>query len=251
VATLHVRNVPDDLYELLRERAGANDRSIGAETIQLLYERLMVRALPSPGVLFRRRAAQPTGTLTRFTAEARQAVVKAQSEARALRHGHVATEHLLLGVLGQDVPAAAALRSLGLTAEGVRGRLSPGDEEPKGQIPFDPEAKRALEIALRESTKLRDTVIAPRHIVLGIAGAEASRGAELLRDVAETAKLRKCLLGPRPVSGLGASTVIDTSFRVVPLEGDAAEWESQLNEAAALGYELIEIVEGRAIFRRS
>jgi hypothetical protein len=245
VATLHVRNVPDDLYELLRERAGANDRSIGAETIQLLYERLMVRAAPLPGVLFRRRAAQPSGALTRFTAEARQAVVKAQAEARALRHGHVATEHLLLGVLGQDVPAATALRELGLTADGVRAQLSPGDEEPKGQIPFDPEAKRALEIALRESKKLRDTVIAPRHIVLGIAGAEASRGAEILRAAAEPAALRKCLVPSR------AATVIDTSFRVVALEGGAGEWESQLNEAAALGYELIEIVDGRAIFRRS
>jgi plasmid stability protein len=250
VATLHVRNVPDELYELLRERAGANDRSIGAETIQLLYERLMVRAAPSPGALFRRRAAQQTGALTRFTAEARQAVVKAQAEARALRHGRVATEHLLLGVLGQDVPAAAALRELGLSAEVVRGQLVPGHEEPKGQIPFDPEAKRALELALRESTKLRDTVIAPRHIVLGIAGAEASRGAEILRAAAETATLRRCLAGPRAVGGVARSTVIDTSFRVVALEGDAGDWESQLNEAAALGYELIEIVEGRAIFRR-
>jgi plasmid stability protein len=250
VATLHVRNVPDDLYELLRERAGANDRSIGAETIQLLYERLMVRAAPSPAMLFRRRAPQPTGTLARFTAEARQAVVKAQAEARALRHGHVATEHLLLGVLGQDVPAAGALGGLGLTVDGVRGRLSPGDEEPKGQIPFDPEAKRALEIALRESTKLGDTVIAPRHIVLGVAGAESSRGAEILRAAADPATLRKCLVRPRAVGALGSSTVIDTSFRVVVLEGDAGNWESQLNDAAALGYELIEIVEGRAIFRR-
>jgi plasmid stability protein len=247
VATLHVRNVPDDVYELLRERAAANDRSIGAETIQLLYERLMVRVAPSPAMLFRRRAAQPTGTLTRFTAEARQVVVEAQAEARALWHGHVATEHLLLGVLGQDVPAAAALEELGLTPDGVRGQLAPGGEEPKGKIPFDPEAKRALEIALRESTKLGDTVIAPRHIVLGVAGAEASRGAEILRAVADTTTLRKRLLGPRVV---GRSTVIDTSFRVVALEGAADDWESQLNEAAALGYELIEIVEGRAIFRR-
>jgi len=249
VATLHVRNVPDDVYELLRERAAANDRSIGAETIQLLYERLMVRVAPSPGVLFRRRAAQPTGTLARFTREARQAVVKAQAEARALGHGHVGTEHLLLGVLAQEVPAAAALGELGLTADGVRDRLTSGNEDPKGQIPFHPEAKRALEIALRESAKLGDTVIAPRHIVLGVAGAEVSRGAEILLAAAEPAKLRACLLGPRPVGG--QPSVFDTSFRVVLLEGDAGDWESQLNDAAALGYELIEIVDGRAIFRRS
>ena len=44
MATLHVRNVPDELYELLRERAAANSRSIGAETCELLYERLVAGA---------------------------------------------------------------------------------------------------------------------------------------------------------------------------------------------------------------
>src|SRR5919108_3371875 len=102
MATLHVRNVPDDLYELLRERAAGNDRSIGAETCQLLYERLIVgggrpRPFAIPGR--RRRPAGPPGPFTRFTTEARAAVVAAQAEARALGHDHVGTEHLLLGVL--------------------------------------------------------------------------------------------------------------------------------------------------------
>jgi plasmid stability protein len=49
MATLHVRNVPDDLYELLRDRAVANDRSIGAETVRLLHERLVGAGdLPRP-----------------------------------------------------------------------------------------------------------------------------------------------------------------------------------------------------------
>ena len=40
MATLHVRNVPEELYERLRHQAEANGRSIGAEAIQLLDERL-------------------------------------------------------------------------------------------------------------------------------------------------------------------------------------------------------------------
>lgn len=40
------------------------------------------------------------------------------------------------------------------------------------------------------------------------------------------------------------------SFRVVPLEGDAPSWEAELNAAAAQGYDLLEIVDGRAILRR-
>jgi plasmid stability protein len=40
VATLHVRNVPDDIYEALRARAKSEGRSINAETIAVLREAL-------------------------------------------------------------------------------------------------------------------------------------------------------------------------------------------------------------------
>jgi len=36
MATLHVRNVPDDLYERLRHRAATKHRSLSAEIIDLL-----------------------------------------------------------------------------------------------------------------------------------------------------------------------------------------------------------------------
>ncbi len=38
MATLYVRNVPDDLYKALRNRAKANRRSIAAEVLVLLQE---------------------------------------------------------------------------------------------------------------------------------------------------------------------------------------------------------------------
>lgn len=252
MATLHVRNVPDDLYALLRERAGANDRSIGAETVQILAERLVeggaARRRAFPGL--RRRPVGPVGAFTRFSAEARRAVVVAQDEARALGRGHVGTEHLLLGVLRQDVPAAAALAGIGLTADGVRAGLERGDEQPVGQLRFEPEAKHALELALRESTKLGDTVIAPGHMVLGIAGATAGRGAAILRAAEpDEAALRTCVLGRAAPTLFPPQEVLGSAFRVVLLEGEAADWEAQLNDAAALGYELVEIVDRRAIFR--
>src|SRR5581483_5703623 len=126
MATLHVRNVPDELYELLRERAAANGRSIGAETCQLLFERLVAaagrpRAFPLPGL--RRRPVGEPGPFTRFTTEARQAIVVAQQEARALHHGHVGTDHLLLALLDPQ------------SARELRARLSPGEVAIEGQIP--------------------------------------------------------------------------------------------------------------------
>ncbi len=56
----------------------------------------------------------------RFTADARQVVVLAQSEARQLGHGFIGCEHLLLAVLAVDEPAAAVLREHELTTERAR-----------------------------------------------------------------------------------------------------------------------------------
>ena len=47
----------------------------------------------------------------RFTASARQIVVRAQSEARELGHGFIGCEHLLLALLAADEPAADVLRA--------------------------------------------------------------------------------------------------------------------------------------------
>jgi hypothetical protein len=38
VAILHIRNVPDDLYERIRERAAIEHRSLSAEVLALLEE---------------------------------------------------------------------------------------------------------------------------------------------------------------------------------------------------------------------
>ncbi|HEY8028872.1 MAG TPA: Clp protease N-terminal domain-containing protein [Gaiellaceae bacterium] len=211
MATLHVRNVPDELYELLRERAAANGRSIGAETCQLLYERLVAaagrpRPFPLPGL--RRRPVGRPGPFTRFTSEARQAIVVAQQEARALRHDHVGTDHLLLGVLDPQ------------SAQDVRARMTPGAADVEGQIPFTPEAKRALELALRSALAEGAPLIEPRHLLAALQG-----------------------------SGVPPPTP-DAAVRVVLLEGEPEDWERQLNEIAGLGYELVQIVDRRAIFRR-
>ncbi len=47
MATLHVRNVPPDLYERLRQRAESQRRSLSAEVIVLL-ERAVAQAEVSP-----------------------------------------------------------------------------------------------------------------------------------------------------------------------------------------------------------
>jgi ATP-dependent Clp protease ATP-binding subunit ClpA len=59
----------------------------------------------------------------RFTADARQIVIRAQSEARQLGHGFIGCEHLLLALLAANEPAADVLREHELTPERVRAEL--------------------------------------------------------------------------------------------------------------------------------
>jgi plasmid stability protein len=44
MATLYVENVPEDLYDALRERARNNRKSIAAEVLELLGENVPTRA---------------------------------------------------------------------------------------------------------------------------------------------------------------------------------------------------------------
>ncbi len=61
----------------------------------------------------------------RFTDGARLVVQTAQEEARALAHGFIGTEHLLLGLLGvEDGVAATVLIQAGLTETDIREEIS-------------------------------------------------------------------------------------------------------------------------------
>ena len=102
----------------------------------------------------------------RFTERARQVVVLAQDEARALKHNYIGTEHILLGLLREEEGLAArVLESLDITVEEVRAQVArivgQGDEVTTGQIPFTPRAKKVLELALREALSSATTTSAP------------------------------------------------------------------------------------------
>ncbi|GAT68535.1 ATP-dependent Clp protease ATP-binding protein [Planomonospora sphaerica] len=109
----------------------------------------------------------------RFTDRARRVVVLAQEEARRLSHDHIGTEHVLLGLLGEeDGVAARALQSFGIGLEQVRSDIEKiigqGSAPPPGHVPFTPRAKKVLELSLREALDLRHTYIGTEHILLGL-----------------------------------------------------------------------------------
>jgi ATP-dependent Clp protease ATP-binding subunit ClpA len=133
----------------------------------------------------------------RFTERARQVVVLAQDEARALRHAHIGTEHLLLALMREEPGVAArVLHEAGLHVDAVRARVrevvGEGDVPSPGQLPFTAGAKAALEAGLRESLDVGHNFIGTEHILLGIlrnpepgvAAVLAAEGADLPELVA-------------------------------------------------------------------
>jgi ATP-dependent Clp protease ATP-binding subunit ClpA len=123
----------------------------------------------------------------RFTERARQVVVLAQDEARALKHNYIGTEHILLGLLREEEGLAArVLESLDVTIEGARAEVAriigPGDEAIPGQIPFTPRTKKVLELALREALLLGHNYIGTEHILLGLVRENEGVAARILAD---------------------------------------------------------------------
>jgi hypothetical protein len=90
-----------------------------------------------------------------FTSRLRQALDKAQEEARELNQDFVSTEHLLLGLIGsEDSEAVDGLRlagvGLGELRQNLIDALPRGTEPPvvTGNLPLSPKAMRAINAAL-------------------------------------------------------------------------------------------------------
>jgi ATP-dependent Clp protease ATP-binding subunit ClpC len=143
----------------------------------------------------------------RFTERARQVVVLAQDEARALKHNYIGTEHILLGLLREEEGLAArVLEQLDITVEEVRAQVArivgQGDEVTTGQIPFTPRAKKVLELALREALSLGHNYIGTEHILLGLVRENEGVAARILLDFdADAEKIRNEII--RMLSGPG------------------------------------------------
>jgi hypothetical protein len=123
----------------------------------------------------------------RFTERARQVVVFAQDEARALRHNYIGTEQLLLGLLREEQGVAAAvLASLGVGIEETRAKVAEivgmGESVTGGQIPFTPRAKKVLEPSLREAMSHGHSYSATEHILLGLVSENDGVAARVLLD---------------------------------------------------------------------
>lgn len=117
------------------------------------------------------------------TSPARRALVWADEEARGLGHGYVGTEHLLLGLLREEVTPrvleALAIEPTTAREQVIRvvGRCETGTGDRR---PLTPRARRALELAEKEALRLGYEYAETGHILLGLVRESKGAAAQVL-----------------------------------------------------------------------
>ncbi len=115
----------------------------------------------------------------------------AQDEARDLQDSHIRPEHILLALIKTDGLAAKALGQTGVEYDTVRDRTRASAatrsgrgraRPPTSKVPFSPQAKKVLELSLREALRLGHNYIGTEHLLLGLLR-EADAGENTVKEV--------------------------------------------------------------------
>jgi hypothetical protein len=177
IAADHLGEVADHLighFVDQARRSGASWTEIG-RSMGVTKQAAQKRFVPkTPGDL------DPQG-FGRFTPRARNVVVAAQEEARAAGNPEIAPAHLVLGLLGDPAGLAAqALVAQGLSLAAVRqsaaAALPPAAGEMPALVPFDGQAKKALELTFRQALRLGHNYVGTEHILLALLELEDGSG---------------------------------------------------------------------------
>lgn len=113
-------------------------------------------------------------------------VMFAQEEARQLESSFVETEHLLLGILKDPNSVAARLLvERGLSFDNIVSKLEERklkNNFSRFEMQFSPLTKQAIELAMDEAEKLKDTLVEPEHLLLGIVNLGEGLAISLMKD---------------------------------------------------------------------
>ncbi|WP_367435927.1 Clp protease N-terminal domain-containing protein [Streptomyces celluloflavus] len=123
----------------------------------------------------------PNQGFSRFTPRARNVVVAAQNEARAANNGEIGPVHLVLGLLHEpEGLAAIAMIARDVSLDAVRqvatAALPPAAGEVPELIPYDAQARKALELTFREALRMGHNYIGTEHILLALLELENGTG---------------------------------------------------------------------------
>ncbi len=110
----------------------------------------------------------------RFSEGARRVLTRAQGEAQRLGHNYIDTEHILLGIAGEEAGVAAkVLTNLGVSMTKIQAAvefvIGKGERRAtSGDVELAPGAKRAIEFAVDEARRLNSSYIGVEHLLLGL-----------------------------------------------------------------------------------
>jgi len=174
----------------------------------------------------------------RFTEDARNIVVLAQRESRALNHNYIGSEHLLQSLILDRGIVGQALAEMEITYEAATEKIveiiGRGQVAPSGHSPFTPRARTILELANGISENSGHGYIGPEHLVLALLDAENSVACQALAGLgAKPSTVRRLIAAHFARSYTGGA--IFQGFTAVDQDGrcDANPLRATTEEAAA------------------
>ena len=122
---------------------------------------------------------------SQFTSTALGAIRLAQRNAARLGHSYVGSEHLLLGLAGQEFsPAAMALRRAGADSQALRSaiaqRVGTGVPAQSSFQGLTPNCCSAIQGAVEESRRLGQNAVNSEHLLLGLLRTKGNGASRLL-----------------------------------------------------------------------
>ena len=142
----------------------------------------------------------------RFTPAAEGALRLAQEAAAELGHGHVGTEHLLVGLVRQGEGIAyAALCAVGITEVRLMEILRrsggglPGNDPHQG---LTPRGKRAVELAVEEALHLGERCVGTEHLLWGILCQGSNAAQRMLRAAGADPRQLQAMLAQKQSDGI-------------------------------------------------
>jgi ATP-dependent Clp protease ATP-binding subunit ClpC len=126
--------------------------------------------------------------MERFTQRARRVLSLAQEEAERMQHGHIGTEHLLLGLMREEGGVAGkVLREMGLRptqVEQIVERMTSANQRPGiTHMDLSPATKKVLELAVDEARRMGHHYIGTEHLLLGLVRTTDGVALDVLREL--------------------------------------------------------------------
>jgi hypothetical protein len=154
--------------------------------------------------------------------KARRAIFFARYEASQVPTGFIETEHLLLGLMREDVLLRIKLINEKGSAEGLKREIESGIATtdrtilPSSDLPLSHEAQRVLSLAAEEADHLSHSTIDSGHLVLGVFAIRGSAAEALVHQGVEREAYREAL----------RARGVSTAPEVEPLEPPARAVDS-------------------------